>query len=78
MSEIAIYQRQDGSIDVRMEHETVWLSPPQMAALFGRDKSVVSRHIRNIFTDGELNPDSVVANFATTAADGKVYQGEAA
>ncbi len=45
-----------------------------MATLFQRDKSVISRHIGNIFKDGELTRDSVVANFATTAADGKTYQ----
>lgn len=76
MSEIAIYQHQDGSIDVRMAQETAWLSLMQMTTLFGRDKSVVSRHIRNVFADGELPRDSVVANFATTAADGKTYQVE--
>lgn len=74
MPEIAIYQRQDGSIDVRLEHETVWLSLMQMSALFGRDKSVVSRHLRNVFAEGELNREAVVAKFATTADDGKTYQ----
>lgn len=74
MPEIAIYQRQDGSIDVRLEHETVWLSLLQMSALFGRDKSVVSRHLRNVFAEGELNREAVVAKFATTADDGKTYQ----
>lgn len=74
MTDIAIYQYQDGSIDVRMEHETVWLSLMQMTTLLGRDKSVVSRHIRNAFAEGELSPDSVVAKFAATAADGKTHQ----
>lgn len=74
MTEIAIYQRQDGSIDVHLEHETVWLSLMQMSTLFGRDKSVVSRHLRNVFAEGELSRESVVANFATTADDGKTYQ----
>ena len=46
------------------------------AELFQRDKSTISRHIKNIFSEGELFPDSVVANFATTAADGKTYQVE--
>ena len=45
-----------------------------MADLFQRDKSTISRHIRNVFSDGELSKDSVVANFATTASDGKTYQ----
>lgn len=74
MSEIAIYQYQDGSIDVRMERETVWVSLLRMSELFGRDKSVVSRHIRNVFAEGELSRQSVVAKFATTAEDGKTYQ----
>jgi prophage maintenance system killer protein len=74
MTQIAIYQYQDGSIDVRMERETVWVSLLQMSELFGRDKSVVSRHLRNVFAEGELSRESVVAKFATTADDGKTYQ----
>lgn len=71
-----IYQSADGQIkiDVRFENETVWLSLDQMSTLFGRDKSTVSRHIKNIFEEGELQSPSVVANFATTASDGKNYQ----
>lgn len=61
------------SVDVRFYNETVWLTLQQMATLFGRDKSTISRHIRNIFTEGELSKNSVVANFATTANDGKTY-----
>lgn len=76
MTEIAIYQRQDGTIDVHLERETVWLSLMQMGALFGRDKSVISRHIRNLFAEEELGRESVVAKFATTADDGKTYQVE--
>jgi prophage maintenance system killer protein len=53
-----------------MDKETVWLSLDQMAGLFGRDKSTISRHIKNVFDEQELEPISVVANFATTAADG--------
>ena len=73
--EIIIYQSEDGvaKIDVRVQNDTVWLSIDQMAELFGRDKSVISRHIKNIFAEGELEHDSVVANYATTAADGKTY-----
>ena len=73
--EVIIYQTEDGmtKIDVNMQNETVWLSLEQMARLFQRDKSTVSRHIRNIFNEGELKKDSVVANFATTANDGKNY-----
>ncbi len=71
-----IYQSADGKIkiDVRFERETVWLSLDQMATLFGRDKSTISRHVKNIFEEGELQTHSVVANYATTAADGKTYQ----
>lgn len=71
-----IYQSEDGKIkiDVRFENETVWLSLDQMTILFGRDKSTISRHIKNIFEEGELQALSVVANYATTATDGKTYQ----
>ncbi len=74
--EIIIYQTEDGltKINVNMQDETVWLSLYQMAELFQRDKSTISRHIKKIFEEGELQQDSVVANFATTAADGKVYK----
>ena len=74
--QIIIYQSEDGlaKLHVNMRDETVWLSLEQMAELFGRDKSTISRHVRNIFTEGELARNSVVANFATTAADGKTYQ----
>ena len=74
--EIILYQTEDGltKLDVNMRDETVWLSLDQMAELFGRDKSTISRHIKNIFTEGELVREAVVANFATTAADGKTYQ----
>ncbi|MDR1688482.1 MAG: virulence RhuM family protein [Clostridiales bacterium] len=62
------------SVDVRIDEETVWLSLDQMAELFERDKSTISRHIKNVFDEGELVRDSVVANYATTAADGKTYK----
>ncbi len=75
-SNMIIYTTEDGlaKIDVTFDEETVWLSIDQMAELFGRDKSTISRHIRNIFAEGELIRESVVANFATTAVDGKTYQ----
>lgn len=74
--EIVIYQTQDGlaKLDVILEGETVWITQDQMAELFQRDKSTISRHIKNIFEDGELEEKSVVAFFATTASDGKTYQ----
>jgi len=76
--EMIIYQTDDGAvkIDVRLANETVWLPLDLMAELFQRDKSTISRHIKNIFGEGELSPDSVVAKFATTATDGKTYQVE--
>lgn len=75
-SELIMYQSEDGRtrIDVRMEDETVWLSQDQMSDLFQRDKSTISRHIKNAFEEGELQRDAVVAKFATTASDGKTYQ----
>lgn len=78
MSEMILYTAADGGIQIKvtLEDETVWLTLDQMAQLFGRDKSTVSRHIKNIFEEEELQRDSVVANFATTASDGKTYQVE--
>ncbi len=75
-SEILLYQTEDGQtkVEVRLQNDTVWLTLNQISELFQRDKSVVSRHISNIFTEGELEKDSVVANYATTASDGKTYQ----
>jgi hypothetical protein len=74
---IILYQRGDApAIDVRLDGETVWLSLNQLADLLGRDKSTMSRHIANVFAEGELERSSVVADFATTAADGKTYQVE--
>jgi hypothetical protein len=76
--EFLFYQSEDGRIrlQVRLEEETVWLSLNQLTELFQRDKSVISRHIRNVFDEGELLRKGVVADFATTAADGKTYQFE--
>lgn len=75
---ITLYQTPDGcsALDVRLNGETVWLSLNQMSSLFERDKSVISRHLRNILETKELNRDSVVAFFATTAIDGKTYRVE--
>ncbi|MDX1924293.1 MAG: virulence protein RhuM/Fic/DOC family protein [Rickettsiaceae bacterium] len=76
--DISIFQNEDGSISVNvlMREKTLWLSAGQMAELFGRDKSVISRHLKNIFEEGELEENSAVAFFATTASDGKSYQVE--
>ncbi len=75
-SEIKIYKTLEGntSIDVKLEDDTVWLNLNQISELFERDKSVISRHIRNVFKEQELVKDSVVAKNATTAQDGKTYQ----
>lgn len=74
-SKIKIYLLEDGKaeISVHLDKETVWLSLSQMSELFERDKSVISRHINNIFNENELTRESVVAKNATTASDGKTY-----
>ena len=71
-----MYTTKDGltKIETTFYEDTVWLSLDQMAELFQRDKSTISRHIKNIFEEGELQRNSVVAKFATTASDGKTYQ----
>jgi len=75
-SNIIMYTTEDGltKIEVTLDEDTVWLSLDQISELFQRNKSTISRHIKNIFSEGELNQNSVVANFATTAADGKKYK----
>lgn len=73
--EIILYQPDEEiKLNVRLENETVWLSIDEMSYLFGRDISVIGKHIRNIFKEGELIKDSVWAKFAYTASDGKTYQ----
>lgn len=78
LSNIVIYQAPNGSLELKgdFDKETIWASLDQIASLFGRDKSVISRHIKNIFKEKELEKNSVVAFFATTASDGKTYQVE--
>ena len=73
---IEIYQTENGEteISVMLDRDTVWLNLMQLTELFQRDKSVISRHISNIFKEKELDVNSVVAKNATTAKDGKVYQ----
>ena len=74
-NKIEIYASADGltQLEVQFEGETFWLNLNQISSLFEKDKSVISRHLKNIFTTGELNRDSVVAKNATTASDGKTY-----
>ncbi len=73
--EIIIYHSNDGNvkIDVKMENETVWLTQAQLTDLYQTSKSNISEHIKHIFEEGELDENSVVRNFRTTAADGKTY-----
>jgi hypothetical protein len=73
-NEIILYQSDNAvQLEVMLENETVWLTLNQMSILFERDKSVISRHISNIFKEQELDKNSVVAKNATTASDGKTY-----
>ena len=71
-NQIVIYQTEDGqlSVDVKIENETVWLSQAQMAELFQKDRTVIGRHINNIFKEGELDLSLVCANFAHTKDSG--------
>lgn len=75
LGEIIIYQTEDGltNINVKMEGETVWLTQQQLVDLYQSSKSNVSEHIKHIFEEGELDENSVVRKFRTTAADGKSY-----
>ncbi len=75
---IILYISPDGSniFEVHLEHETVWLTQDQMRELFGRDRSVITKHLRNIFKEGELDESSVCAKYAHTAKDGKTYQSQ--
>ena len=77
MSEILIYEiKNQVHVEVTYEDDSLWLNLNQVSELFGRDKSVISRHLRNIFSTNELDRESVVAKNATTASDGKTYQVE--
>ncbi|MDP2157479.1 MAG: RhuM family protein, partial [Nitrospirota bacterium] len=74
MTEITIYQAENGNVEVRLDKDTVWLRQEQMGQLFGRERSVITKHLRNVFAEGESA--AVCAKFAHTAADGKTYQVE--
>lgn len=78
MSEILIYQSSNGKVklDVMLENETIWLSQKQLCELYGKSKSTISEHIKAIFEDEELDRNSVVRFFRTTASDGKNYDVE--
>lgn len=73
---IIIYEGGEARVEVRLERDTVWLTQEQMALLFGRERSVITKHIRNVFAEGELEREAVCAKFAHTASDGKTYQVE--
>jgi len=74
-SSIILYTTKDGkaAVDVKLENETVWLTQKQMAELFGRDRKTITRHVANIFKEGELEKSSVSSKFEHTAEDGKTY-----
>ena len=69
--EVLLYEASDGEVrvDVRLDHETVWLTQAQMADLFGRNQSVVSRHLRNVFADGELPAEGNMQKMHIASAD---------
>lgn len=74
--EVVLYEAPDGQfrLDVRLEHDTVWLTQAQMGELFGKNIRTVSEHIRNIFKEKVLDDSSVIRNSRITARDGKIYQ----
>jgi len=72
LDQVILFQAADGQVtlDVRLEADTVWLSQAQMAELFGRERSVISRHVGNVFKEGELEADSTCAKFAQFQTEG--------
>ena len=72
-NEIIIFENQNVKLEVNMKDETVWLTQKQMAELFEKDRKTITRHIQNIFKDGELDKNSVCSFFEHTAEDGKIY-----
>jgi prophage maintenance system killer protein len=74
--DVVLYNTEDGTVqlEVQLDRETVWLTQDQMAELFGRERSVITKHLRNVFKEGELEETAVRAKFAHTANDGKTYQ----
>ena len=74
MSEMVIFEGEAGQLEVRLEGDSLWLTQEQMGHLFEPERSVITKHIRNVFAEGEMARESVCAKFAHTAADGKTYQ----
>ena len=74
--ELLLYQTEDGQtrVEVHLDGETVWLTQKQMAELFQNDLRTINEHIKNIFEEGELKPDSVIRKFRITAIDGKTHE----
>lgn len=72
MSEIVIYEGAGGTVEVRLEGETVWLNQTQLAALFGRERSVVTKHLGNVFKEGELDEDGNVQNLHVAGSGKRV------
>jgi len=75
-NQVVIYEGGEARVEVRLDRESVWLTQEQMSTLFNRERSVITKHIRNVFGEGELDREAVCAKFAHTAADGKTYQVE--
>lgn len=75
-NDLLIYKDKDGNVvvDTIYRDETLWVTQKGMAKVFDVDRTVITKHLKNIFTDGELNKNSVCANFAHTAEDGKTYK----
>ena len=72
-NEIILFENQNVKLEVNMKDETVWLNQEQMAKLFGKDRKTITRHIQNIYKDGELEENLVCSFFEHTASDGKKY-----
>ena len=70
--EVILYETPDGQVrvDVRLDHDTVWLTHEQMGKLFGRERSVITKHVRNVFREGELEPEATCAKFAQVQSEG--------
>ena len=73
-NEIIIFENQDVKLEVNMKDETVWLNQEQMAKLFDKDRKTITRHIQNIYKDGELEESQVCSIFEHTGNDGKKYK----
>jgi hypothetical protein len=71
--EVLLYEAPDGEVrvDVRLDHETVWLTQEQMSQLFARERSVITKHVRNVFREGELDPEATCAKFAQVQTEGE-------